>query len=315
MYYPYFRGKLYDLITIRENAELLASNGFIPIVEPVKQPLNGLTKTIEAINSAQGKIILIVNPTYGDHVGDCKALNELLLNTFKSNGNILVGILLSQTTTIADIQSICDLHKNSRQIAFIHNGFTNASDLNTYIHSAIQNFLHIFIEKNGGKLYRGKFKDTTRILLRDSFEKRANRAYEDTERFSELHLTYPDEGMNGFGDFLIVSDEFSESGGPAYAVAIHITFIDDDDDDVMYIHHFKSDRFDTPTDPAGKFAEALAKLDLEVNSGTSKVKKTEAILEFLDLKSRGHFPGLGYVKKLSMQHHLETIADFLSTKR
>ena len=25
-----------------------------------------------------------------------------------------------------------------------------------------------------------------------------------------------------------------------------------------------------------------------------------------------HFPGLGYVKKLSMKHHIETLADFFS---
>lgn len=31
MYYPYFRGKQYELITIRENAELIARNNIVPI--------------------------------------------------------------------------------------------------------------------------------------------------------------------------------------------------------------------------------------------------------------------------------------------
>ena len=30
--------------------------------------------------------------------------------------------------------------------------------------------------------------------------------------------------MDGFGDFLIVGDDYSDTGGPAYAVAIHLTF-------------------------------------------------------------------------------------------
>src|SRR3546814_6797061 len=77
------------------------------------------------------------------------------------------------------------------------------------------------------------------------------------EEFSDLHVTYGDHGMAGFGDFLIVGDVYSEGGGPAYAVAIHLTFIDPDKDDVMYIYHFVSDTKDTPTDPAGKFAQAL----------------------------------------------------------
>ena len=31
--------------------------------------------------------------------------------------------------------------------------------------------------------------------------------------FSDLHITYQEEGMDGFGDFLMVGDAFSETGG------------------------------------------------------------------------------------------------------
>jgi hypothetical protein len=82
----------------------------------------------------------------------------------------------------------------------------------------------------------------------------------------------------------------------------------------MQIYHFVSDRTETTEDPAGKFAEALEKLHQTFKSGTSQLLETEALKEFLDLHSRGHFPGLGYVKKLSMQHHLETMADFFRSK-
>src|SRR5690606_7047031 len=118
-----------------------------------------------------------------------------------------------------------------------------------------------------------------------------------------------EEDMNGFGDFLIVGDDYSEGGGPAYAVAIHLTFINPDDEDVMYIYHFVSSTNDTPTDPGGKFAQALAKLIAKLESGTSKLFESSAIKEFRDLNEKGHFPGLGSVKKLSMRHHIETLAD------
>ncbi|WP_368752668.1 sce7725 family protein [Klebsiella pneumoniae] len=49
MYYPYFRGKQFELIAIRETAETMARAGFIPIIEPVKETLNGLEKTLKAI--------------------------------------------------------------------------------------------------------------------------------------------------------------------------------------------------------------------------------------------------------------------------
>ena len=118
--------------------------------------------------------------------------------------------------------------------------------------------------------------------------------------------------MNGFGDFLIVGNDYSETGGPAYTVAIHLTFIDPEKDDEMYIHHFKSNRQDTPKDPAGKFAEALDKLLTELQSPTNKIQETSAIQEFKSFHSRRHFPGLGYVKKLSMKHHIETLANYFS---
>ena len=119
--------------------------------------------------------------------------------------------------------------------------------------------------------------------------------------------------MNGFGDFLIVGDDYSESGGPAYAVAIHLTFIDADQDDSMFIYHFVSERQDTPTDPAGKFAEALDEMMATLNDRHSKVLETSAVQEFRLLHKQRHFPGLGYVKKLSMKHHIETLAHYFQT--
>jgi hypothetical protein len=91
-----------------------------------------------------------------------------------------------------------------------------------------------------------------------------------------------------------------------------LTFIDPDKDDAMFIYHFVSKTRDTPTDPAGKFAEALDKLITKLDSGTSMLFETSAISEFRELHARGHFPGLGYVKKLSMKHHIETLANYFS---
>ncbi len=98
-------------------------------------------------------------------------------------------------------------------------------------------------------------------MLRDGFERKRNRDYDPLEKFSDLHITFEDEGMDGFGDFLIVGDEFSESGGPAYAIAIHLTFIDNDKEDEMWIHHFLSERQDTPNRPSRKIRGSTRKND------------------------------------------------------
>lgn len=126
-----------------------------------------------------------------------------------------------------------------------------------------------------------------------------------------MHITYEEEGMDGFGDFLIVGDEYSESGGPARAVAIHLTYLKNTDEDNMYIKHYVSERIEGVTDPGGKFLEALEKLVKDISLYEDEFN-TEACKTYINLYEKEHFPGLGYVKKLSMQHHLEIIAKFLS---
>ena len=309
MYYPYFRGKQYDLITIRENADLLAQSNFIPIVEPVKETLSGLTRTLDAVSTAQGKLILIVNPENGDHVGNSDAIHSLFQNELKDHSNISVGILLTEEIKVEKVEELSNSFEN-RPITLIHAGFSDGRLLSESIKINSLNPHHVFFEEYCGKLYRKHFRNQHRVLLRDGFQRRANRLHPAVEFFSDIHATFPEEGMNGFGDFLIVGDEYSETGGPAYAVAIHLTFIDPHKDDGMYLHHFKSIRHDTPTDPAGKFAEALDKLVAELNQTETHLLRTKAVEEFVELHKRGHFPGLGYVKKLSMQHHIETLAHY-----
>lgn len=206
-----------------------------------------------------------------------------------------------------DVKSFLD--NTNRSIAFIHNGYPKAKELGLLVNQFDNVKKHIFLDDQ--ILYRRQFsKDgVKKVLVKDGFQKNRNKDYSEVEIFSELHLTYSELGMDGFGDFLIVGDEYSESGGPAYAVAIHLTYLNEDE--VMYIRHFVSDRNDTPTDPAGKFAEALSKLVVRVEQD-ELIYKSEAYKQYKDFHDRGHFPGLGYVKKLSMQHHIETLAKFLS---
>jgi hypothetical protein len=47
-----------------------------------------------------------------------------------------------------------------------------------------------------------------------------------------------------------------------------------------------------------------------LNHPKCKVHETEAVKEFKSLYRQKHFPGLGHVKKLSMNHHIETLAHY-----
>ena len=311
MYHPYFRGKQYELITIREMAQVFAASDFCPIVEPVKETLSSLKKAIDAVEEAGGKAIIIVNPRHGDLSDEGKPLTELLKQKFIDSPNISAGILLKQNMSVEEVMECYGAHKAHTPV-LIHYGFSEAKELSETLGRPTKKDRHVFLERFCGKLYQKHFKGANRILVKDGFQKMRNRDYPKVEPFSDLHATFEDEGMEGFGDFLIVGDDYTESGGPAYAIAIHLTFIDPEQDDSMRIYHFKSRRQDTPKDPAGKFAEALDGMMKVLNAPESKVLETNAVKEFRLLHELGHFPGLGYVKKLSMNHHIETLAHYFA---
>lgn len=316
MYYPYFRGKQYELITIRENAQLLKDSGFVPIIEPVKESLNGLVRTLTELEKVGGRSIVIVNPACGDHSDDGSAIQSGFNQELAKFSNLSVGVLLTQKTSPDNAYRLCE-EQHERKVTLVHCGFDDGGRLSSRLAESQNIERHVFLEEKCGKLYRKHFpRPTPRVLIRNGFRRRPNKEYPPLEPFSDLHVTFRDEeNMDGFGDFLMVGDDYSETGGPAWAVAIHLTFIDKDKDDAMFIRRFKSDRTDTVTDPGGKFAEALAKLVSEVSRPESPIEETEAVREFQTLHKQGHFPGLGYVKKLSMQHHLETLSRYLKEHR
>ncbi len=77
--------------------------------------------------------------------------------------------------------------------------------------------------------------------------------------------------------------------------------------DKIKVRHFTSDSNQDSSDIGGKFAEALQKLvdwcDAE------NITETEGIRMFKDLYNRGHFPGLGSIKKISTINHIELVAN------
>lgn len=65
MYFPYLRGRQFELIALRELAEKgVLSSRIMPIIEPVKLS-STLIKTIQAYGVNNKKIAIITNPKVG----------------------------------------------------------------------------------------------------------------------------------------------------------------------------------------------------------------------------------------------------------
>jgi hypothetical protein len=311
MYYPFIRGKQFELVMLRDMAPRIASWGFVPIIEPVKGNFPALKRALDKLIENNCRFILIANPSVGELKEDNSSLwEEIFDGPLQGYTHCSAGLCLTANESLETAEDFFEDH--DVPIAVIHNGFSDGKGLAAVISEANPNITeHVFVGQHSSTLYRKHFKGVTRVLIEDGFISRNNKDYPSSEPFSELYLTYEEMGCDAFGDFLIVGGDYKDGGGPARAVAIHLTYADPGADNVVAIKHYVSDQVDTIEDPAGKFAEALRKLVEDVSKKKSPIFRSTAVEDYIQLYNVKHFPGLGYVKKLSMQHHIELMAHLL----
>lgn len=305
MYFPYLRGKQYELLALKELIGLpLNPEKIIPIIEPVTFNTSSLESALKKLSQAGIRIQLIVNP----EVGELKAHGRLLtkiIQDFSNEGveNIIPTYIIRNEKEVIPVQeSIIANNYNKEGYALIHlNKTNNIQNLSDFAKNSkcLFNTIHFNI------LHGHKEKFEHRALLNDYFIKQiANVNYIPIpeEMFSTDYLEYPAHGCIGFSDYQTIGHGFKKGGGPAYAVAIHLTFKDNGDGDIR-VAHFVSDYNDDQKDPARKFFEALDKLikfAVERN-----VTETLGLAEFRKHHENQTYPGLGVVKKLSIMHHIE----------
>lgn len=307
MYFPYLRGRQFELIALRELAENKRINEkIIPIVEPIK-PSSTLLKTLQTFVNNDKEIAVIFNPTVGDFSKDIKKMRtedskiagelyDLLLN----NEKIIKSYVMSRAR-VARLKEDDNIDKHM---------------IINMTRDSLDDFLEVYDESlprytlvPDDRAFRRVIPDT-KILFEDNFNKRArNIDYLENpdEFFSDTHLYFQNENYVGFSDYSVVGEEFNESGFAPVAVAIHIVYLGNHKE--IRIHHFVSDSNEGTEDPGGKFGEALEKLVYWCDE--NNVKNTLGLQGFYECYNSGKYPGLGTVKKLSIMHHLELVSDFL----
>ncbi len=305
MYFPYFRGKQFELILLREQAKFLKDKQQVPIIAPVRSNTKQLEKTISALNDESAQHIIILNPSAGDHASDPSSIFTLL-NSLSAGHSTITGVRLTYDIDEAKLKQILSTIPTS-EFALIHAGYQNHTWLATELKSMQLTPKFNIFTKTAGRQYRNTFSANS-VVIDDGFQQMRNRDYPPEEFFDDLHLRYNQDGYNHFGDYLTIGEQYKDGGGPAYAVAVHLTYINKSDANAIWIKHYISDSNSDTSDPGNKAKEALAKLANEAQSPAFQIPMTPALKELLGYQARDHYPGLGMLKKLSMWHHLSIVA-------
>ncbi|NTX06623.1 sce7725 family protein [Myxococcus sp. CA040A] len=303
VYYPYFRSKTYECKAVANAAHVMAKNGKItPIFEPVKVNSSPLISRAAKFQAAGLRVAVVLNPQVGELVGSVSAPANILASMRAAGGQVSKGWIVDQLTSLSDVTALAG---DALPIVFVHRGVPTDPHVTAAL-VAFPSAEHLFHEGTTSVVHIQGFPPANRALLRDGFQAQVrNSAYPPQSFFSDLHLTYKGAGYSGFGDFQIVGTDYSLGGGPAYAVAIHVT---EDAGTMIICNHFISTTNLTVANPGGKFAEAVKALAQYVAAHPGKIDQSTACQEFLAHYQSGHFPGLGDVKRLSIQHHLELMS-------
>lgn len=312
MYYPYLRARQFELIALRElSKDDQFKNYVTPILEPVRGSVNGLNQANRIFHENNFKPFLIVNPLQGDIPGNINLFLDYIQNLeecsfrpafhFTNNSEFILNSI--HNYSLDNVMLIC------------LDGFSDDHSLRDLCASSCISYIMILEPQKNRQLDR-YIKNLHKFYIRldDMFEKQDRNAdYLDipAHKFSEEHLFYREEGYKGFSDFTVLPGDFIDGGSTPRAVVIHLSYINEDENNEIWIRHFTSITNDSIANVQLKFAEAARKA---VSFATNNHLNNVAISELENYLINGRYPGLGTVKKISIKNHLIVVGDFLKKR-
>lgn len=282
MYYPYLRGKQFDLLALRQlSEENKLSAAIHPVIEPVKDN-PALFKLIKQFEAVKQPYSLIANPQAGDFL--TVSGQEKLQHITNKKARLLTGV----NDDLNDAQLL--IVQNAESLK--ENGEIQL-EVPTIAPMEFRLLQHI----------KGPL-----VLSEDHFLRLKANYYRviPDEIFSTTHLTFLKRGFVGFSDFSIDSRIYYEQSYPTREIVLHLVYFTADKQ--LRIHHFVSPEDELP-DFASRFfavmAEVLEFVPLQKQIDTSGLK----LLKENYFKKK--FPGMGVLRKASVMHHLELMSRFL----
>ena len=117
-YYPYFRGKQFELLSIRKFVEDFPGTVVCPIIEPVKDSFSAVKRTLDVIKRFHTPCIIIVNPKVGSSSYHNANFQELL-SEYSQVEDISFGFIIDGSQDDQDIENVLKTYSQEK-ISIIH---------------------------------------------------------------------------------------------------------------------------------------------------------------------------------------------------
>ncbi len=292
-----------------ESAPVIASSDILPIVEIGSVAAAAINRWTALVDSGMN-FISVVNPQ-SNKVSLSAKLPGMIAKS-ASAPNVVLGLILTTRTTQAEVVDFLAKYPN-RELAIIHRGQRSDATTIASLLSASGNVAYqIFVTETVNQAYHSLFSGGIKVALEDGFNRggvTANANYGVEDFYSNLRWAHPASGYDGFGDFLMVEDA-EASGGPARAVAVHLTMQPDASTDEIWVKHFISDDRVGTGNSTGKAHQALRHLLHEVDTNPA-IHPSSAIGILRAIYAAGESVHLGRIKAITHSHHIELISTLL----
>ena len=309
MYYPYLRARQFELIALRELALENKLSKITPVLEPVKSGFNNLNIAHKVFQDKNQNAFLIVNPFQGEKAGDGKDILDYIYQL--NDSKYIVAFHYMDNSDYIN-RFIKEYNINECMIICLDNisdedGFKTLSN-----HVSVSHIM--LLEPNKYRSLDRYIKSLNKkyIRLDDVFPKQQRNAdYLDilAHKLTEEHLFYKEDNYSGFSDFTVLTSEYIEGGSTPRAVVIHLSYLNREAENQIWVRHFTSNSNDSIANVQGKFAEAASKA---VEFCNTYPLNNSAIVELSEIYNEERYPGLGTVKKISIKNHLLVIDNYLN---
>lgn len=298
MFFPYLRGKQEEILAVLE-ADFL-SELTVPIFEPTNTSPLSIGRWQRAVEAGR-RFAIVTNSANGDPAPAQEEVRHVIEDDLSPEA-VYPGLEIRAGTDTGTIRDFAETFQD-RVCVVVHRDHLYApSELSGHLGPLADSIVHVLIDGRVSREVVRQLPARGRVLLRDGFAYEPRNAdYQPQTNFGDLLHTFSNDGFDGFGDFAIAGDRFSARGGPAYAVALHLTEITPM---TVIANHVVSSPPHIRGDLSAKYLDAVQRL---VGYADERGFDTVGINAFRNSLSERHYPGLGKPKRWSILHHLEII--------
>lgn len=315
MYYPYLRGKQFELLALRELAGQLDLAATVrPIVEPVRLATgSGLRRFTDQMRSKDITQGIVINPSVGDLASPDGSATILQFLADTDPAQTYPAVLVRRREQVErDLALLASASLPHDRIIAVIDG-----SLPTELYGAAGELLAQFPgrvdvvppEARGRHLSRLGSQES--VILSDPFPnepRNADYIGKAPQFFSDDYVYYRQDGYAGFGDYQTIGRDWTDGGFSPRVVAIHWTYVDEEGGPIMIRHFTSTTNYDT-SDVGGKFLEAARSLKAFLDERQIDTLAADSIRAHVEAET---YPGLGVVKKYSIQNHIQLVSSLIA---